>query len=113
MPNTLYPLGHEIAKVQAEIVAFRNEYLPVFLEISRTPELIPPVVFECQQNTFHLLSSWQDAITKVGDALPLPGRRYHDARSGRIQGFHVLRGHSCLFSVEQRHPVEDRGVSVT
>ncbi len=73
MPNILYPLGHEIAKVQAEIVAFRNEYLPVFLEISRAPELIPPVVFERQQNTFHLLSSWQDAITTVGDALPLPG----------------------------------------
>jgi hypothetical protein len=73
MSNTLYPFGHEIAKVQAEIVAFRNEYLPVFLETSRTPELIPPVAFEHQQNTFHLLSSWQEAITKVGDALPLPG----------------------------------------
>ncbi len=73
MPNTLYPFGHEIAKVQAEIVAFRSEYLPVFLEISRTPELIPPFVFERQQNTLHLLSCWQEAITKVGDALPLPG----------------------------------------
>ncbi len=73
MPNTLYPLGHEIAKVQAEIIAFRNEYLPVFLEVLRTPELILPIVFERQQNTFHLLSSWRDAITKVGDALPLPG----------------------------------------
>jgi hypothetical protein len=73
MSDTFYPLGHEIAKVQAEIVAFRHEYLPVFLEISRTPELIPPIAFERQQNSFHLLSSWQDAITKVGDALPLPG----------------------------------------
>ena len=72
-PTALYPLGHEIAKVQAEILAFRNEYLPVFMEISRTPELIPPIAFESQQNTFHLLSSWQDAITKVADALPLPG----------------------------------------
>ena len=73
MSKSSHFLGHEIAKVQAEIVAFRNEYLPVFLEISRTPELIPPIAFERQQNTFHLLSSWQDAITKVGDALPLPG----------------------------------------
>ena len=73
MSTPLYPLGHEIAKVQAGIVAFRNEYLPVFLEISRRPELIPPVALERQQNTFHLLSSWQEAITKVGGALPLPG----------------------------------------
>jgi hypothetical protein len=43
MPDTLYPMGHEIAKVQAEIVVFRNEYLPVFLEITRRPELIPPI----------------------------------------------------------------------
>ena len=28
---------------------------------------------EEQQETFHLLSSWQVAITRVGDALPLPG----------------------------------------
>jgi hypothetical protein len=73
MPDTLYPMGHEIAKVQAEIVVYRNEYLPVFLEISRTPELIPPIVLEEQQDTFHPLSSWQEAITRVGDALPLPG----------------------------------------
>ena len=73
MHDTLSHLGNEIATVQAEIVVFRNEYLPVFLEISRRPELIPPIAFEQQQNTFHLLSSWQDAITKIGDALPLPG----------------------------------------
>jgi len=45
----------------------------VFLRLS--PEHIPPIVFDCQRETLHLLSSWQQAVTRLGDLLPISSER--------------------------------------
>ena len=71
MPNALYPFGHEIAKVQSELVMFRDECLPVFLgpHPHETPHSIRASEIE-ESNQF---LPWYEAVTKLSEALPLPG----------------------------------------
>jgi hypothetical protein len=64
-------LGAEVAKVQAELVTFRDEYLPVFL---RLPPYDTPHSVRAQEiEDSNRLLSWNQAVTGLSDALPLPG----------------------------------------
>jgi hypothetical protein len=77
MSEPLYPLGHEIAKTQAELVTFRDEYLPVLLS-RELPDSMPysTVDFDLARphtmENLHPISAWRDAVAKLSYALPLP-----------------------------------------
>ncbi len=60
-------LESELAKVQGELIVFRDEYLPVLLGIPRL-EAMPQRI-----TTSNRLSSWQQAAQKPADWLPIPG----------------------------------------
>lgn len=57
----------EIAKVQSELSTFRDEYLPVLLDRPLADSI--PEAFWTPPS--HQLSSWQGAVTRLGDWLPL------------------------------------------
>ena len=60
----------EIAKVQSELVVFRDEYLPAFC---RPLHEIEPdsLLDQVRTQPSPSLSTWQQAVTRLGDSLPL------------------------------------------
>ena len=60
-------MGSEIAKVQSELVVFRDEYLPVLLDRPLADSIPEALWTPASQQLF----SWQQAVTRLGDLLPL------------------------------------------
>ncbi|MGD0900754.1 MAG: hypothetical protein ABR915_23220 [Thermoguttaceae bacterium] len=71
MSHDLSFLKAEIAKVQLELTVFRDEYLPVFLDLP--PYDTPHSVAAQEIEDSNRLLPWYEAVTKLGEALPLPG----------------------------------------
>jgi hypothetical protein len=67
----------EIAKVQSELVIFRDEYLPVLLD-RPLADSIPEVLWTPASDQ---LSAWQQAVTRLGDLLPLS---INDSRTASV-----------------------------
>jgi len=85
MPNTPYPLGHEIAKVQAELVMFRDECLPVFL--GPHPHDTPHSITALKIEESNQLLPWYEAVTKLSESLPLPGDSLAPLNAGEFKDF--------------------------
>jgi hypothetical protein len=70
-------LGAEIAKVQTELRTLRDEYLPVFVALplaEAMPEHSPDFVRARAGRVSHRLSSWQQAVTRLSDTLPIANK---------------------------------------
>jgi hypothetical protein len=70
----------EIAKVQAEILAFRDEYLPVFLDpeaIHSLPSAASGFRRRRIREAVQALPKWQHAVTKLGEVLSFAGGGAH------------------------------------
>ncbi len=64
---------NDIAKVQSELIAFRDEFLPEFLGLpllESLPDYMPNHLRAQVVETSHRLSSWQKAVDKLSEALP-------------------------------------------
>jgi len=83
-------LRNEIANVQSELIAFRDEYIPVFLDcplLESMPDHVPDFVREQAVETSHRISSWQGAITKVSEALPISGQQTTRIKTADFEDF--------------------------
>jgi hypothetical protein len=74
MEGPVFCPRNEIAKVQAELIAFRDEYLPAFLGrplLESMPDHTPDFVRAQAMETSHRPSSWWEAIGTLSEALPV------------------------------------------
>jgi hypothetical protein len=96
MSDSRQLLDHEIAKVQAELMMFRDECLPVFL--GPHPDETPHSIRALEIEKSNQILPWYQAVTKLSEALPLPGTQIAALKAEDFKDF-MFQGATPAFSI--------------